>query len=190
MKISNTIKNTKLLTILFISVLAFTACSDEHDDDHEDHEHEEELITTVRYTLTNSKDIVTLTFSDPDGEGGNDGTYDVSGPLTANTIYTGAIELLNESESPAEDITEEIKVEDDEHEFFYASNISDINIVKTDNDGNGNPLGIETTLTTGAAGTGTITVVLKHEPKKPNDGTVTGSGGSAEVDVTFNVTVQ
>ncbi len=193
MKISNTIKITKLLAILFISALTFSACTDEHEDDHEDHDHEEELITTVNYTLTNGNDKMVLTFSDPDGEGGNEGEYSVSGnitALTANTTYTGVIELLNESESPAEDVTEEVKAEGDEHEFFYTTNISRLTIEKTDIDVDNNPLGINTNLTTGIADTGTITIVLKHEPTKPNNGTVAGSGGSTEVDVTFNVTIQ
>ncbi|ARV05743.1 type 1 periplasmic binding fold superfamily protein [Polaribacter sp. SA4-10] len=188
MKITNAIKTTRLLALLFISVLTFTACSDD-DDDH-GYDSEEELITTVRYTLTNGNNIVTLTFSDPDGEGGNDGTYTVSGNLTTNLTYTGVIELLNETESPAEDITEEVKAEADEHEFFYNSNVSGLAITKTDTDGNGNPLGIETSLTTGSAGSGTLTVILKHEPKKPNNDTSADAGGSTDVEVVFNITVQ
>jgi hypothetical protein len=189
MKISNTFKITKLLAILFISALTFTACEDDHDDDDHNHGSEEELITTVNYTLTNGDDVVTLSFSDPDGEGGNDGEYSISGPLTANTTYTGEVELLNESESPAEDVTEEVKAEDDEHEFFYA-NTAGLTIEKTDTDGNGNPLGIETRINSGDAGSGTITVVLIHEPTKPNDNTLASAGGSTDVDVTFTVTVQ
>ena len=75
MKITNTIKITKLLAILFISVCTFTACSDD-DDDH-DHDSEEELITTVNYTLTNGSDVVTLKFSDPDGDGPIEPVYDI-----------------------------------------------------------------------------------------------------------------
>lgn len=63
MKITNTLKITRLLAILLISFLTFTACSDDDDHDH-DEGTEEELITTVRYTLTNGNNIVTLTFSD------------------------------------------------------------------------------------------------------------------------------
>ena len=185
MKITNTIKITKLLAILFISVFTFTACSDD-DDDH-DHDSEEELITTVKYTLTNGSDVVTLTYSDPDGEGGNEPIYEVSGNLTANSTYTGMIELLNETESPVEDITEEVKDEADEHEFFYTS--SGLTITKTDVDGNGFPLGVETSLITAGAGSGTLTIVLKHEPTKPNDGSSSSAGGSTDVEVTFNVTI-
>lgn len=183
-----TMKTIKLLALFFISSLVFVSCSS--DDDNDDHDHEEELITTVTYTLTNGNDVVTLTFEDLDGESGTDGTYDVSGPLTANTTYTGSIELLNETEDPAEDITEEVEEEGDEHEFFYTSSISDITITKEDEDEDGNPIGIETTLTTGEAGTGTLTIILKHEPTKPNDGTSTSAGGSTDVSVTFSIEVE
>ena len=190
MKITNTIKITKLLAILFISVFTFTACSDDDDDDNDhDHDSEEELITTVKYTLTNGSDVVTLKFSDPDGDGTIEPIYEVSGDLTANNTYTGMIELLNETESPAEDITEEVKEEADEHEFFYTSDVSGLAITKTDVDGNDNPLGIETSVTTGEAGSGTLTIVLKHEPTKPNDGSSSSAGGSTDVEITFDVTI-
>lgn len=185
MKITNTVKTIKLLAILFISALTFTACSE---DDHDDHE--EEVITTVNYTLTSGSDVVTLTYKDLDGEGGNEGVTTVSGSLSANTTYAGAIELLNETESPAENMTEEIEEEDDEHEFFFTSTVSGLTISKTDVDVNGNPLGLETSLASGAAGSGSITIVLKHEPTKPNDGTSASAGGSTDLEVTFNVTVQ
>jgi|TARA_B110001454_G_scaffold76015_1_gene73609 hypothetical protein len=188
MKITNTIKITKLLAILFISVFTFTACSDDDDDDH-DHDSEEELITTVNYTLTSGSDVVTLKFSDPDGDGAIEPIYEVSGDLTANSTYTGIIELLNETESPVEDITEEVKEEADEHEFFYTSDVSGLAITKTDVDGNDNPLGIETSVTTGEAGSGTLTIVLKHEPTKPNDGSSSSAGGSTDVEITFDVTI-
>ncbi|WP_299014316.1 type 1 periplasmic binding fold superfamily protein [uncultured Polaribacter sp.] len=183
-------KTLRLIALFFVATLAFSSCadSDDHDDDHD---HEEELITTVTYTLTNGSDVVTLKFQDLDGEGGQEGITTISGPLTANTMYTGSIKLLNETESPAEDITEEIEEEDDEHEFFFASSITGLSIEKTDEDEDGNPVGLETSLTTGTAGSGSITVILKHEPSKPNDGTSASAGGSTDVEVTFNnVTVQ
>lgn len=183
-----TLHTIKLIAILFISSLLLSSCSDDHDD--EGHDHEEELITTVTYTLASGSDIVTLTFQDLDGEGGSDGTTTVSKPLTANTTYTGSIQLLNETESPAENITTEVQEEGNEHEFFYSTSFADVSITKTDTDMNGNPLGIETSLTAGNAGSGTLTIVLKHEPTKPNNGTSTEAGGSTDVEVTFNITVQ
>ena len=179
----------KLLAFLFVSSLAFVGCSSD-DDNHDDHDHEEELITTVKYTLTNGTDVVTLEFQDLDGEGGAEGTFDVSGPLTANTTYIGEIQLLNETENPAENITLEVENEGDEHEFFYTPSISDITISKDDLDVDGNPVGIETTLVTGDAGTGSLTIELIHEPTKPNDGTSASAGGSTDVEVTFSIEVQ
>jgi len=187
-KTMKTMKTMKFLAVFFISSLLLTSCSS-NDDDAED-PNEEELITTVTYTLTNGGDVVTLKFTDLDGEGGSDGTYAISGPLTAGSTYTGAIMLENETESPVENVTEEIEEEDDEHEFFYTSTVSGLTINKTDQDDNGNPVGLQTSLVTGNAGTGTITVVLKHEPTKPNNGTSADAGGSTDIEVTFSVTVQ
>lgn len=187
-----TMKTIKLLALLFVSSLTVLSCSSDDDNTNGGGENEEELITTVIYTLTNNAnnaDVVTLTFTDLDGEGGADGTYDVSGPFTAGATYTGAIQLLNATENPAENITEEVEEEGNEHEFFY-SNTAGLTITKTDNDSNGNPVGIETTVATGTAATGSITVILKHEPTKPNDNTAAGAGGSTDVEVTFSVQVQ
>ena len=189
MKNLKSIKTIKLLALLFISSLTIVSCSSDDDGD-DDHDHEEELITTVTYELTNGTDIVTLEFQDVDGDGSALPTYTISGPLMANTIYTGAIELLNETEDPAEDITEEVEEEGDDHEFFITSSISDIVITKTDVDEDGNPIGIMSTLETGDAATGTLTIILKHEPTKPNDGTSLGAGGSTDVEVTFDIEIQ
>lgn len=186
-----TMKSTlKFLTLLFVCSLTFVACSD--DDHHDDHDHEEEVITTVTLTLTNTttaSNIVTLKYTDLDGEGGNDGTYQITGTLMANENYTGVIQLLNEAESPADNITTEVQSEGDEHEFFY-TNTAGLTITKTDNDANGNPLGINTTVVTGEAGNGSLTVILKHEPTKPNNDTAASAGGSTDVEVSYPITVQ
>ena len=183
-----TLHTIKLIAVLFISSILLSSCSDDHDE--EGHDHEEELITTVTYTLTNGNDIVTLTFQDLTGGSIEDATYAISGPLTANTMYTGSVELLNETESPADNITIEVQEEGNEHEFFYASSFADVLISKTDTDANGNPIGIETSLTAGNAGTGTLTIILKHEPTKPNNGSSVDAGGSTDVEVTFSIEVQ
>ena len=181
------LKTLKLIALFISTSLFLTSCSDDHD---HDHDHEGELITTLTYTLTSGNDIVTLTSRDLDGEGGADATFTVSGPLMANTTYTGTLTLLNETESPAEDKTVEIRAEGAEHEFFFASTISGVTFTKTDVDANNNPIGLSTTVNTGAAGTGSITVILKHEPTKPNNGTSDSAGGTEDIRVTFaNITV-
>ena len=112
------------------------------------------------------------------------------GVLAANTTYSVRLEFLNELEDPAEDITEEIEEEDLEHQVFYSAG-GDLNVgVEYANfDTDGNPLGTLFTLMTNEAGSGTITITLIHEPMKPNDGLAT-AGGSTDIEVTFNVSVE
>ena len=188
LKIKNKMKTIKLLAVLFISALEFTGCSD--DDDHgDDHGDDEEVITTLTYTLTAGSDVVVMTYDDPDGDGSLQPTI-TGGTLMANTTYSGRLLLENKTESPAEDITLEIIAEGDEHEFFYATNIAGLTVSKTDVDANNNPLGLETTVTATAAGSGTLSIVLKHDLTKPNNFTAANADGSTDIEVTFPVTVQ
>lgn len=179
----------QISALLLATILLFSACKKEAHD-----EHEEELITTLSYTLTpTSATASTFIFKDIDGDGGNAPTKDAI-TLAANTTYTGVIALLNESESPVETITSEVKEEGTDHQFFYISSVSGLSVAYTDTDSNGNPIGINTTLTTGAAGTGTLTVVLRHEPSKAASGVasgdITNAGGESDIEVEFAVTVQ
>ena len=176
-----------LLAVLF---LAFSSCKD--DDPVE--EPDEEVITNLNFVLTpTSGSAVTMTFEDLDGDGGNAPTI-VGGTLQANTVYTGAITLSNESETPAEDITEEIAEEDEEHQFFFAVSGVNATVAYTDADADGNPIGLATTITTGDASSGTMTVTLRHEPAKGADGVAGGdisnAGGETDIEVTFDVTIQ
>ncbi|MEO9953607.1 type 1 periplasmic binding fold superfamily protein [Nonlabens sp.] len=179
-------------TLAIASIALFTITSCDNDDD-VTIINEEEVITTVIYTLTNTADAtdeVVFRSLDADGEGPNDPVETVIGDITANTNYTGSVQFLNELESPAEDITEEVLEEADEHEVFYNATVNGVSITKTDVDPDGNPLGLRTTFNTGAAGTGNLTIVLRHEPTKPNDNTLTGAGGETDVEVTFDFQVQ
>lgn len=180
-----------LLAISSILFLTITSCKD----DDPVIEEEEEVITDLVYTLVStSGNTVVLSFSDPDGDGGNDPTV-TGGTLSANSTYTGSIVLTNASETPAEDITAEIAEEDAEHQFFFAAS-SGLNatIAYGDQDGNGNPVGLSSTITTGDASSGTMTVTLRHEPDKSASGVasgdITNAGGETDIEVTFDVTIQ
>jgi len=190
------LKNKKMnnFKILFIALMAIalltmTSCGD----DDVDIPIEPEVITTLNYTLTGGGTTVTLSFLDPDGDGGNAPTI-TSGTLAANTTYSGSIELLNESDpDDVEDITEEVAEEDEEHQFFFQTT-GGISVDYDDADADGNPLGLANTLTTGAAGDGSVTITLRHEPNKGGDGVAEGNianaGGETDIEVTFDVTVQ
>ena len=113
----------------------------------------------------------------------------MSGPLTSGTSYSGSIQWLNEMEDPAEDITEEILEEDDEHQVFFSAAGVGMEFVYMDFDGNGNPLGTQFVLAPLGTGSGSVTITLVHEPTKPNDGLDT-AGGEIDIQTTFSVTVE
>ena len=184
-----TMKTIKTSAFYALLTLAMLGCSD--DDTTPEIINEDELITTVILTLTpDSGDQVVLTTIDLDGDGPDEPVTTVVGNLSENTQYQGAIQFLNETEDPAEDITQEVIEEADEHQVFYT--ISEgLNIQTTyeDQDSQGNPLGVQITLFTGAASEGSLTVTLRHEPVKPNDG-LESAGGETDISTSFDVSIQ
>ena len=182
-----------ILTSVFISLISIMSCSDDPDDPII--ENEEEVITTLTYTLTPSEggSAVVLSYQDLDGDGANEPTI-TNGTLSAETTYSGALTLLNETESPAESITEEIEEEDADHQFFFETTVSGLSVAYADSDDDGKPVGLASTLTTGAAGSGNLTVTLKHEPDKSasgvSDGVITNAGGETDISVTWTITVE
>ncbi len=185
-------KHIKLLAVLFISAFTITSCSD----DDPEVINEPEVITTMKVELTpnGGGDKVTLLSKDADGTG-SAAPVVTGGTLVANKTYSAVITLLNELESPAENITEEVAEEADEHQFFYKANsITSTFTYAGTNDSNGNPVGINFTVATGAAGTGTYVITLKHEPNKSaagvKDGDITNSGGETDIQVRFPITIQ
>ncbi len=184
-------KNLKNLFFmcLVVSLAFLTACGDDDVEDPGD-PNEEEVITTLTLTFTNGADVQTFTFRDADGDGGAAPTVeDIT--LTNGVAYTVDVTLLNESETPAENVTEEIEEEDDEHQFFFTG--SAVGSVLThaygDMDDNMNPIGLTNTITTTNAGTGVLTVTLKHQPGIKTSTTGIGDG-ETDIAVDFNVTVQ
>ena len=174
---------------LLASTLIFASCSDD-DDNAPDPVNEEEVITTLTVTLDSGSDTVVMQYQDLDGDGPDAATVTVSGSLNANTVYDGSIVLLNETESPAENVTEEIEEEDDEHQFFYTVGSGlDVATDYANFDGDGNPLGTLFVLNVGSASSGGLTFTLRHEPNKPNTG-LENAGGSTDIEVTFDVTVE
>jgi len=182
-------KTIKFLSLALITGHIFVSCSK---DDDPKPINEEETITTMIVTLTpkGEGDAVTLQSKDLDGNSGpNPPEVTVSGPLAKNTTYDGTIQLLNETETPAENITKEVKEEGEEHQFFFETTGSITNVTPTDKDEDGNPIGLAFTLTTGAAGEASLTITLRHEPKKPNNSTLADAGGETDITQLFNLTI-
>lgn len=187
--ILNTLKNPKAwLPVMAAAGLFLASCSN----DDPDPVNEEEVITTMTITLTpdGGGDVVTLQSRDLDGDGPNPPVVTVSGPLLASTTYNGSIELLNETETPAEDITEEVEEEANEHQFFFTVGGSLSATTDYGNfDGNGDPLGTVFTLRAVGASAGSFSVTLRHDLKKPNDGTLSDAGGETDIAQTFDLTI-
>jgi hypothetical protein len=158
-----------------------------------DVEEENEIITTVKLNFTSGGTTQTFVFNDPDGDGGNAPTKFDNISLKPNTSYKLTVELLDESKTPAESITEEVEEESDEHLFvFTPSPTSLLTYTYGDKDARNFPIGLTGTVQTGAAGTGKLKVQLRHQPpvngKEVKDGTPIP--GSDDVNLDFNLSIQ
>ena len=185
----NSFKNTHLFLFLLLAAIVVVGCDSSEPDD-EPGAGELELITTVTVTLTpqGGGQSVTAVANDPDGDGEGFTIGDVD--LVANTTYTGTIAFRDDIND--EDITEEIKEEDDAHQIWYTpggSAASRLAVTINDEDDNGLPVGLDFTLdvSMGAAVTGTLNIVMSHYDEQPKDG-VTRSD-ETDVDLTFPVNI-
>jgi hypothetical protein len=159
-------------------------------DEDEQPVNEGELITTVTLTMqeVGTTNTVTATFRDPDGEGGNAPTKFDEIVLKPNAVYNTTITLLDESKNPAENITEEVEEEADEHQFFYTPTTGlNVTVAYDDKDSKNLPVGLKTRITTGTASTGKLKVTLKHQPGTKNNNIATGE---TDVELDFTTKVQ
>jgi hypothetical protein len=186
-------KNSIILYILALCISIFLSNCDKKDPEIPN---EEELITTMKYTLTplTGGNTVIFSFKDLDGDGGSVPVI-TTGSLTPNTSYAGSIELLNELSQPVTDVSEEVYEEGTEHQFFFrATGGLAVSIQYDDTDTDGKPLGLKTKLTTAAVSTGSLTITLRHEPDKAAQGVangdITNAGGETDIEVTFNVQIK
>lgn len=178
-------KSMYLLSLLLVAtLLLISSCGEDPEP-----VNEEELITTVKLTFTPvgiAGNPQTFTWKDLDGDGPNQPVIQTISLLN-NLTYAVSIELLNESETPIEDITVEIDEERAEHLFcFEPSNGLNLTINRTDTDGSFE-VGLESEWITGNASTGSVTIILKHQPGVKNG---TCDPGEVDVEVTFPVTTQ
>ncbi|NVJ48209.1 MAG: type 1 periplasmic binding fold superfamily protein, partial [Cytophagia bacterium] len=82
----------------------------------------------------------------------------------------------------------------DHQVFFEVASGLNFSYSYGDEDGDGNPIGIVGSATTGDASTGSLAVVLIHEPNKSatgvSSGDPTNAGGEEDVRVSFTVSIQ
>jgi len=196
--------------LLLLTVLAIGCDDVEHD---HDHDHEQEVITTVALTFTADPDgeVDVFQWADPENDGGP--VVDTISLLDA-TSYNVSVQFLNELEDPAEDITQEIGDEADEHQVFFtgsavegpATGVNSQAIVEhsySDEDSGGLPVGLENSFSTLGAGLGELVLTLRHLPPENNEAVKTTDlaeevavggfgaiGGDNDVQITFSLEVQ
>lgn len=188
-------KQTIKVTVLFLGlIVGFAACKKDEDLPTPD---EQELITTVKLVVTDGGSFSqTFIYKVENGFGSTtSGTIQIDTvKLAPNTTYSVTTEFYNEKESPAEDITEEVLEERDEHLLIYQSNPSSgagsISFSGGSKDNNGEPFNQAITFTTGDAGSGSLQVNLIHEPTDKSGATPAASGGETDAEVTFPVSLQ
>jgi hypothetical protein len=131
--------------------------------------------------------------------------------LVAGTTYTLTLGFENRLEAPAEDITQEVRDEAEDHQVFFtgsavngpatSNTTAPLTHTYGDTDANGLPIGL-TNQIVAATGTGQLIVTLRHVPPLNNvavktatladevkAGGISSIGGDTDVSATFDVTV-
>ena len=184
--------SSTIITAVFCILFSLSSCKKKDPEPI----NEEELITTLRMTFSpeGGGSNIIFQWKDIDGDGGNDPVL-MQPALKENTVYNTTITLLNESESPVEDVTQEIRRELESHQFFFIiPSTLKLDVRYNDRDSNNNPIGLSSVFTTREASTGILQVILRHEPNKSASGVSTGdvsdAGGETDIEVDFNVQIR
>lgn len=181
-------------TALLAAALVLAGCEVHDPHDHND----QETFTTVILAYTNAADstdkpTATIKFKEGFGHGGDALEKNETIRLKAGATYTAVLTLLDETKSPAADMTEEVEEEGHAHQIFYVPSGAALTVAYADKDRNNRPIGIRTTQTAAGAGTGALKVVLKHLQEGntllKNDAS-TVQTGETDVEVSFNVVIE
>lgn len=201
-------KNLKKYTKIVLLASSFLFSCDKEETKAPEIENEEEVITDVTLTFTNTldaTDVVMATATDPDGDGVEELQINEEINLDVSKTYALSIAVENKLETPAEDITEEIEEEADEHQLFFGftdnaftNPMGDGNIDNAtdpvdyqDQDDDMNPLGLNTRWTCSSVtlSGGVFTVRLQHQPDIKT--ALTGANdGDTDFELTFVLNIE
>ena len=151
-------------------------------------ETEHEAINRVELIFKQGSTVVgTAIAEDPDGDGGNPPSRIDPINLKINTTYDVETKFINIIKGVTKDITPTIKQQGREHEVFFVLTGLNFSIQKTDVDGNGFPLGLNSQWrTNNAVGNGAVLLKLMHKPliKGAND---SPSKGHSDIAINFQL---
>jgi len=184
-------KTKNIIFALALSTLVFTGCKKdkENPENPSPSTNDSEIITTCSITFvdpTGTQPSYTATFRDPDGDGSSAPTAFDTIFLHPSTLYNASILLLNETISPADTISNEVLEEGDEHLFCFEIADADVVVTRTDSDGT-YEIGLLSNWLVGSAGSGNVTVTLKHQPGVKNGNC---DPGDTDVEITFPIVVE
>jgi hypothetical protein len=153
----------------------------------------QEVITTVRLLFTDTLGHVqSAMWKDPDGAGGVSPTIDTI-KLASGMNYKCKVEMLDESKTPIQNISDEVAKEREAHQFFYTPSNTlsgKVTFTITDFDANNLPVGLSfnTQVQSTSAIQGSLHVVLSHyEVDVPK---TTAPSAESDVDIDFQVLIQ
>jgi hypothetical protein len=146
--------------LMVIAALAFTACSEENPNKPiEDHD----VITTIILQLVSpTGDTVRATWQDADGPGGSPPNRIDTLRLRSGILYEGSTFVYNTAVSPTEDLTIVIDAEAEQHQFLITDIPDLIDVVITDLDTLGKPVGLHHRMSGNTIGTGALEIRLYH----------------------------
>ncbi len=183
MKTNRFLNTTKSITFLLLFSALAISCSD----DDPAPVNEEETITRVTLTFTESGGGAEQTYIYNVGE---------AAPIiemTDGVAYDVSITFEDASDPvDVEDITAEVEEEADDHYVFYQINDASFTLESADTDvedTDGTPIGLHTLWTPTGTDDGTVTVYLIHEPTSKTGDVRDDLGGEDDVQITFNVTI-
>jgi len=206
----------KIITFLLIILLTFNACLKKNKLDANVENpilpgNENEVITTMKLSITNGTFTLNYQYKDPDGDGGMVGTYgnfsntltphsDSIINLTINKTYTVSILLLDETKAVTDTISNAVLSEGVDHMFFFnATNPtgnpysvyltgSMTTITYLDLDANLSGIGLLTKwqAPSMAMAKSTITISLRHQPSIKNG---TYPPGDTDIEIPFKIQI-
>ncbi|RXK85439.1 hypothetical protein [Filimonas effusa] len=110
--------------------------------------------------------------------------------LKANSTYNVSVRFLDETQTPAGNVTDDIYARRNYHLICFTTDASlALTVTRTDLDTNtpALPVGLQDRFSTGSAGSGKMNVRLRHQPNAKNGDC---DPGSSDADVNFSVTIQ
>lgn len=148
-----------------------------------------EFLTTVQLVVTNSTnpaDVQTRSVKQLPGAAVDYSNASLT--LKKNSVYNVSVKFLDESKSPAGNVTDDIYTRRNYHLICFAVTGVALTVQRTDKDTNTPALevGLQDIFTTGAVGSGTLNVQLRHQPNAKNGDC---APGSTDADTDFPVTI-